>query len=80
MVCSLSNIKELVRSWFRPRQQRTIRPAGVKLKLEFLENRLAPATLADGGTKTLRGSPLEGKKEDLFGNPIPVKPKQGKMF
>jgi hypothetical protein len=41
------SVRELIRSWFKPRKVRTIRkPRGPRLRLEELESRLAPATYA----------------------------------
>jgi hypothetical protein len=55
MLNPLRSVKKLIRSWVDPQKQKTFlcKPAGVHLRLEALEDRLAPATLSDAGTAIL---------------------------
>jgi hypothetical protein len=65
MLTPLRSIKKLCRSWFLRRKQKTTRgkPASIQLWLESLEERLAPASVSDGGTALL--SIVLGASENL---------------
>jgi hypothetical protein len=55
MLSSLRSVKKLIRSWLTPLKQETVQGKSrrIRLRLERLEERLAPAQISDGGTAVL---------------------------